>query len=191
MTSNINFSAIDEQFPVAGKDNNSQGFRDNFNVIRSGLATAKSEITDLQSKSLLNQDLITTDPVINDLQGSSITNGFYNNFHGTSYIASAAGSANIVVSAASVHVYTLSSSTAFTFTDWPATTRYAKIKVHFVGTGATSHIASLFSTGGGDVRLDNDFPIPFTIANDGTHYVIEAWSYNDGATVFVKYLGSF
>lgn len=48
MASNINYASIDENFPVAGQDNDSQGFRDNFATIKSSLASAKSEISDLQ-----------------------------------------------------------------------------------------------------------------------------------------------
>ena len=45
MTSAINYSTINTQYPVAGVDNNSQGFRDNFAAIQAGLATAYTEIT--------------------------------------------------------------------------------------------------------------------------------------------------
>jgi hypothetical protein len=48
MASNINYLSIDETFPVAGQDNDSQGFRDNFSTIKSSLASAKTEISDLQ-----------------------------------------------------------------------------------------------------------------------------------------------
>lgn len=48
MASNINYANIDENFPVAGQDNDSQGFRDNFATIKNSLASAKTEITDLQ-----------------------------------------------------------------------------------------------------------------------------------------------
>jgi len=40
MASNINFSSIDETFPIAGKDNDSQGFRDNFQSIKNSLEAA-------------------------------------------------------------------------------------------------------------------------------------------------------
>ena len=48
MASNINYINIDESFPIAGQDNDSQGFRDNFATIRTSLAAAKTEITNLQ-----------------------------------------------------------------------------------------------------------------------------------------------
>ena len=49
MASNINSDAIDALYPVAGQDNDSQGFRDNFSTIKNSLATAKTEITTLQT----------------------------------------------------------------------------------------------------------------------------------------------
>ena len=48
MTSLINFAAINENFPVAGQDNDTQVFRDNFSTIRDNFSAAKTEITDLQ-----------------------------------------------------------------------------------------------------------------------------------------------
>lgn len=191
MTSNINFSSIDENYPVAGKDNNSQGFRDNFNQIKTGLATAKSEITTLQSKSLLNQEIDSTDPISNDLKGSSINNGFYNNLHGRSRVVTVNGTTDIDVSLASIFVFTLVGSTTFTFRNWPADTNYAKVKVHFTTGDAAVHSVSLFSAGGGQIKKDDQFPVSFGVTTDGKHQVIEAWSWNRGATVYVKYLGVF
>jgi hypothetical protein len=48
VTSNINFAAINENFPVAGQDNDTQTFRDNFDTIKTNFSSAKTEITDLQ-----------------------------------------------------------------------------------------------------------------------------------------------
>jgi hypothetical protein len=49
MTSQINYSAIITTFPVAGKDNDSQGFRDNFASTSAGLSVAKTEIKAIAS----------------------------------------------------------------------------------------------------------------------------------------------
>ena len=40
MASTIISATIDGTYPVAGQDNDSQGFRDNFTIIKTGLATA-------------------------------------------------------------------------------------------------------------------------------------------------------
>jgi hypothetical protein len=49
MTSQINPNNIDTAYPVAGQDNNTQGFRDNFTFIKNNFANAASEITALQN----------------------------------------------------------------------------------------------------------------------------------------------
>jgi hypothetical protein len=49
MASLINPSNIDVTYPIAGQDNDTQGFRDNFNNIKNNLTTAKNEISDIQS----------------------------------------------------------------------------------------------------------------------------------------------
>ena len=51
MTTAITVANIDSAFPVAGQDNDSQGFRDNFTQIKTQLTTAGTEITALQTNS--------------------------------------------------------------------------------------------------------------------------------------------
>lgn len=49
MASTINPGNIDILYPIAGQDNDTQGFRDNFRNIKNNLNTAKIEISDIQS----------------------------------------------------------------------------------------------------------------------------------------------
>ena len=49
MASSIVPGNIDGTFPIAGQDNSSQGFRDNFTAVKNNFTTASSEITDLQA----------------------------------------------------------------------------------------------------------------------------------------------
>ena len=49
MASSITVTNIDATYPVAGQDNDSQGFRDNFSQIKTQLSTAGTEITALQA----------------------------------------------------------------------------------------------------------------------------------------------
>lgn len=58
MTSLVNPNNIDGTFPVAGQDNNSQGFRDNFTNIKNNFTFLKSEVEDLQNKAVLKEALI-------------------------------------------------------------------------------------------------------------------------------------
>jgi hypothetical protein len=58
VASDINPDNIDGTFPIAGIDNDTQGFRTNFTNTSTNFADAKSEIEDLQSKVILKEPLI-------------------------------------------------------------------------------------------------------------------------------------
>ncbi|HET8688583.1 MAG TPA: hypothetical protein VFM18_18370 [Methanosarcina sp.] len=62
MASNINPANIDTTYPLAGQDNDTQGFRTNFTTIYNNLLTAASEITALQS-TVTNAPVITSVPL--------------------------------------------------------------------------------------------------------------------------------
>lgn len=196
--SRINITTIDVNYPIAGQDNDSQGFRDNFSSIKSNFALAKAEIADLQSSALLTQSLNLTDsnsftpvPVDNDLQGSSINNGSYNNFHGVVHTQTVNSLTDIDVSAAELHVFTMLTNCNFNFKNWPSTGYYAKVKVHFASDTTGTWTPSLNTSNGGTIKYDDNFPSPFTLNINGKHSIIEAWTYNGGTTVYVKYLGQF
>jgi len=70
MTSSINPQNIDGAYPVAGQDNDSQGFRDNFTNTKNNFEYAAAEITDLQSKAVLKAAL--TGTVLNNDMGGSV-----------------------------------------------------------------------------------------------------------------------
>jgi hypothetical protein len=67
MTSSINPNNINGQFPIAGQDNDSQGFRDNFTNTRTNLTYARDEIVDLQQNAVLKHPLSDANPVNNNL----------------------------------------------------------------------------------------------------------------------------
>jgi len=67
--SSIDTSNIDITFPIAGKDNDSQGFRNNYVNIVSGLETAKTEITTLETIAIPTTAPATPQGAIGDLAG--------------------------------------------------------------------------------------------------------------------------
>ena len=73
MTSAINPNNIDGAYPVAGQDNNSQGFRDNFTNTATNFQYAADEISDLQAKVVLKEALTGT-TLNNDMGGSVLSN---------------------------------------------------------------------------------------------------------------------
>ena len=74
MTSQINPNNINGSYPVAGQDNNSQGFRDNFTNTRTNFAAAAAEITDLQNKAILKAPLTGTLVADNNMNGTRLVN---------------------------------------------------------------------------------------------------------------------
>jgi hypothetical protein len=151
MSSQIDETNIDSTYPVAGKDNDSQGFRDNFSAIKTNFTYTKSEIEDLQSKVVLKAAL-TGGTLANDLGGSNIYNGSFTNFHGTSYAQTVSGSANINIENGSLQSFTLTADSVFTFTNWPASGNYAKVRAHFKSNGSAVSV-------GNDVTIGQRYTI--------------------------------
>ena len=67
MTSSINPERINTEFPVAGIDNDSQGFRTNFTNTAANFEAARDEIEDLQNKAILKVPLNGEVGVDNDM----------------------------------------------------------------------------------------------------------------------------
>ena len=84
MTSSINPNNINGVYPVAGVDNDSQGFRDNFTNIKNNLAFAASEISDLQSKAILKSALTNT-TLNNNFAGALLSGAVVRDFRETSF----------------------------------------------------------------------------------------------------------
>lgn len=82
MTSSINPNNIDGTYPIAGQDNDSQGFRDNFTNTKTNFGYAAAEITELQQKAVLNAPLAGsgTSTVNNNLNNNTISNLQLQNF---------------------------------------------------------------------------------------------------------------
>jgi hypothetical protein len=119
MTSNINPQNIDGAYPVAGQDNDSQGFRDNFTNIRTNFDFAKAEITDLQNNAVL-KGALTGSTLNNNMNGSILSNAQLQNIRETVVDLGTASGA-IVLSYSSAPYYTLvmNGATAISFTGWP------------------------------------------------------------------------
>lgn len=82
MTSSINPNTIDGTYPIAGQDNNSQGFRDNFTQTKVNFTYAAQEIDDLQAKVLLKSALTGT-TLDNDMGGSLLYDATIQDFAAT------------------------------------------------------------------------------------------------------------
>lgn len=189
MASNINSTSIDENFPVAGVDNPTQGFRDNFTYIKDSLAAAKTEIEELQSKSVLKTAL-TGGTLNNDFNGSNIQEANLKACTEETFsLAVVESNQNLSFANGSYQIVSVVSNVTFTLADWPAS-KYGRIRVELYGETSTEHTVD-FSAGVGRLRKASDWPASITIQSESQPKIFEFWTYNGGATVFAKYLGEF
>jgi hypothetical protein len=152
MSSNINPNNIDTAYPVAGQDNDSQGFRDNFTNIKTNFEFAADEIDDLQSKVVLKAALTGT-TLDNDMGGSVIKNA---KLQGTRYTRIAptdtTGTINIDIAAGSYYkIGQLTGNVSLNFPSAgiPSAGNYAEWTVQFTqgGTPYTVTIPAAVSVG--------------------------------------------
>jgi hypothetical protein len=187
MTSAITPNLISTTFPVAGQDNDSQGFRDNFAEIVANFTTAQTEITTLQINSV---DV--TKPV-NNLLGSVLSNGLYTQFSATLNVASGVNGAYAVdLSIGSAHKFVLSGNATLTFTNWPSyngVTVLSSVIVIIEGDGNGTWTPTFASTAGGQVYSSTTLP-SLAISNATTSIMLEAITV-DHQNVFIRHLGTF
>ena len=119
MTSAINPNNLDGAYPVAGQDNNSQGFRDNFTNTKTNFQSAADEITDLQSKVVLKQALTGT-TLDNDMLGSVLANATQVDMAYTRLaMGSVSGSQTINYATAMFQTLTTTGSVSLAFSNFP------------------------------------------------------------------------
>jgi hypothetical protein len=123
MASNINPYNVDGTFPIAGQDNSSQGFRDNFTNIKNNLIFAASEIGDLQAKAIVATPL-NNQTFSNDMAGTRITRPQLNAWTQSllDFGPVAAGAITINFNQANFWKFTTAfpnNNTAVTLTGWP------------------------------------------------------------------------
>ena len=129
MTSAINPNDIDGTYPVAGQDNNSQGFRDNFNNTKTNFQYAANEITDLQSKAVLKEALVGT-VLNNDMAGSPLSNANISDFSAiVAQLGNQTGSVTINYVDGHYQTVTTSGSISLAFTNWPAAGNFGIVRV--------------------------------------------------------------
>lgn len=195
--SQIDTSNINAAYPEAGKDNDTTGFRTNFAQIVGNLDTAKDELTELRDKALvmtpMTGGLPFDDVEFNNLQGNVIQNGVYKQFYGV--YGNRGTDDTINIDYGPVQSYSLLASTNFAWTGWTdSATQYSTVRLMFE--------ADLLSTG--DLTIDFEgtenitivkevsFPVPLTVNKvDGTKKVVDAWSVDGGATIYVTYIGEY
>jgi hypothetical protein len=142
MTSAINPNNIDGAYPVAGQDNNSQGFRDNFTNIKVNFQDAKDEITDLENKAILKAPL-DGETLDNNMNDELLYAARIQDFSMTKVTVGATSGA-IPINYAAGHYQSISTtgSISLSFTNFPANGSYGYLKLQINITN-TAHTVTL------------------------------------------------
>lgn len=184
MTSAINPNNIDGSYPVAGQDNNSQGFRDNFTNIKVNFQYAEDEINDLQSKVVLKAALTGT-TLDNNMNDALLYAAKIQDFS-ASKVSVTGTSGAIAINYASGHyqAITTSGSITLSFTNFPASGSYGYLKLQINITNVAHTVTLPAAVTLGTVGLQGYSAGTITFGATGT-YEFGFGSYDGGATITI------
>ena len=192
MTSLINFAAINENFPVAGQDNDTQVFRDNFDTIKTNFSTAKTEITDLQDNAArTDQD---NDFLYNVVGSLTLQDAYLRKKdYGAAIVA---GTQDISFKQAMYHIVKVGANTSLSFTEFPTGEvdvtglgQIGKATLELYGDGSARTIT--FTTSGGTViKKSPGFPGSVTVTSTSNPVIIEVWQHSS-SVIWMNYLGLY
>ena len=205
MASSINTDGLDALYPVAGVDNDSQGFRDNFANIKTNLGHAKTEITDLQGGVARIDDE-------NDFDGNTIEDAVFsattpllNSSFVNGVPADSINPANTRAdcSFGQGMVYRVeieNDPTAIRVTDF-VNSRYCQVRFIISGQDATDRQVTI-DAGNGTLKVNSSaagLPAGSTwtsaagmlIVNNSYDLVVDVFSFDQGNTVYATFVGKY
>jgi hypothetical protein len=192
LTSLINFAAINENFPVAGQDNDTQVFRDNFDTIKTNFSTAKTEITDLQD------NVARTDgdnDFLYNIVGSLTLQDAYlrKKDYGAAIVA---GTQDISFKQAMYHIVKFGANTSLSFSEFPTSVvditglgQIGKATLELYGDG-TARTITFITSGGTVIKKSPGFPGSVTVTSATDPVIIEVWQHSD-TVIWLNYLGLY
>jgi hypothetical protein len=192
LTSNINFAAINENFPVAGQDNDTQVFRDNFDTIKTNFSAAKTEIEDLQDNAArtdttsdFNYNIVSTVTLQDAVQ--------IKRNYGAAIVAA---TQEVSFKQALYHIIKFGANCAIELIDFPVNEvdilgigSCGKITLELYGDG-TARTLSFTPTGTTVFKKSSGFPGTLTVTSATNPVIIEVWQH-DVNVIFLNYLGPF
>lgn len=193
MTSQINYAIIDETFPRAGQDNDTETFRRNYASIKDNFRFAKSEIEDLQNNTArTDRESDFNSNVIADAVFRECKDLFYNH---QEIIAS---EYDIDFGLGSYQIVKFKNNTTIQFLGFPENSNsVGKVILELYSDGSERIIR--FSPEGSTVLKTNGFstpkigetqPLTLPVNASNNPIFVEVWRRNNGI-IFIKNLGQF
>jgi hypothetical protein len=195
---------INESFPIAGTDNPSQGFRDNFRNIKQAFTVTNTELSDLQSKAILKSPLTDTGSTDNTMGGTVIAGAGIQSAseiainHTLTPVDNTGGQVIVDYSAGTYHKYAVDGSKGDVVfrVQWPDYTSLGHTYLHRVRleiTNASTQTSRIsFAAGTGNaLQVDNSsgLTFPFAISQAANPTIFEIQTIDNGATQLVTYFG--
>jgi hypothetical protein len=194
----MRYDDIDPAFPVAGQDNESQGFRDNFDAIQESLEYTSLILTSLQDTSVTlgEANVFTQNASINGVKLIAPSEEVFKSD------AAILPNSEVAVdyTNGSYHALILGGSgIKFVLSGWPELLgddvedgRYARIRMHLTSNLVGQNRVPTFDiTGSGTLNYDGAWPTDLEINSNVSPVILEFWTYDGGDNVYAKYLGKF
>lgn len=197
-----NYASIDATYPVAGVDNSTQGFRDNFSYIKNGIAALETTVNSLVENSIVKEDDTNVYSAVMDHIFAANINPLVLTA-GTSTVA--AGNYQINASAGNYQQLTINGNVSITsIANWP-TYSFSNTEIASFLTSITIAVRSGLSdstvltlswpTGPAksvaNFKYHSNMPTTVNVGDGEVHY-FKIWSATAGSgETFVEYLGAF
>ena len=195
----INYLSINENFPVAGQDNDTQVFRDNSDTIKTSLRSAIDEITDILTNAAFKDE--DNDFELKNLSRAVLINNRIGKFDGGAVDASPT---TIDYQNGDYQIYRVGANMNMDFLNFPGDPVYTgestpigmgKVTLELYSDGSSRTVN--FLTSGGTVIKSKDFPgytsggTPVLTLESSTDPVIIEVFRHSTAVIYMRYIGAF
>ena len=185
MASSIVPGNIDGTFPVAGQDNSSQGFRDNFTAIKNNFTTASTEITDLQAnKASTDANTSFNDKIVSRAALKDTAEVVYP--QGTV----SSGTLTLDHENGNFQTVNITGNVTFAFNNFPASNRLGRI-VLFLEVGSSVTALTMPSSVKKATNVTGADGSSATINPGVGRYMWEFMTFDGGTTVYLHQLGDY
>jgi len=185
MASNINPNNIDGAYPVAGQDNDSQGFRTNFTNIKNNFVNSKSEIEDLQNKVVVKSALTGT-TVSNNMGGTVFQSAEIRDMRETRVdFGTTSGTLALNHTSAPNYTVTTSGSVSLSFTGFPAAGKVGRIRFEITVSNIAHTMTLPAGVNKGTKGIAGLIGTTVTFSETGT-YLFEFWTDDGGTTIHIE-----
>lgn len=187
------YTNIDEEFPVAGQDNDTQGFRDNFAAIKDALSSASGELGDYLTNGAKLND------AESDFQGNKITNAVIQSVGSQAYntgniTSNVDGNSEISWTNGTYQNVTMANqnSTRLLLKDWPESGIYAHMRLAIRSNDSNNRTITFEAANAGALKVGPDWPSgDFIITSATEPTLVDVWTTDGGLTVFLRFLGQY